>query len=110
MVLVAVPAGVVTETWPVVAPAGTLVTILVAVSDTMAARVPWKATAVAPERFRPAMVTEAPAAPEVGVSLLILGVTVVVIRPIESPASLVNHSAPSGPAVIPCGVLMPGSE
>ena len=40
--------------------------------------------------------------------LLVYGVTVVVIRPIESLPELVNHSAPSGPAVIPCGMLMPG--
>ena len=36
-------------------------------------------------------------------------VPVVVIRPIEfaGPLVLVNHSAPSGPAVIPYGPLMP---
>src|SRR5438132_3491641 len=31
----------------------------------------------------------------------------VVMRPIELLSTLVNHSAPSGPAVIPCGVDMP---
>ena len=32
----------------------------------------------------------------------------VVIRPIELLSALVNHSAPSGPAVIAVGPLMPG--
>jgi len=82
-VLVAVPAGVVTETWPLVALAGTLARILVTVSDTMAAGVPLNATRVAPERFAPVMVTVVPATPDVGLMLTIVGVTVVVIRPIE---------------------------
>lgn len=47
--LLAVPADVVTEMWPVVAPAGTFVTIWVAASDTMAPGVPLNATLVAPE-------------------------------------------------------------
>ena len=75
----------------------------------MVAGVWLKATLVAPERFWPVMVTVVPAAPEVGVKLLIPGVTVVVIRPIEVPLvspKLVNHSAPSEPAVIAAGPLM----
>ena len=67
---------------------------------------PLNATRVAPERLMPVMVTVAPTAPDLGARLLIFGVTVVVIRPIELP-SMVNHSAPSGPAVIPTGRLMP---
>jgi hypothetical protein len=39
--------------------------------------------------------------------LLIVGVTVVVIRPIELLPLLANHKAPSGPAVIPDGRLRP---
>jgi hypothetical protein len=35
-------------------------------------------------------------------------VPLVVIRPIESLFVLVNHSAPSGPSVIPSGSSMPG--
>jgi len=42
------------------------------------------------------------------VKLLVHGVTVVVIRPIELLPELVNHSAPSRPAVIPTGAAMPG--
>ena len=94
---------------PVVAPAGTLVTILVAVSDTMLALVWLNATLVAPVGFWPAMVTVVPAFPEAGVKPLIPGVTVVVIRPIQWPLvspKLVNHSAPSGPAVIADGPAM----
>ena len=65
--LEAVPAGVVTVMGPVAAPAGTVVTIWVAVADTMAAGVPSNATAVASDRFRPARVTVVPAGPEAGV-------------------------------------------
>ena len=79
----AVPAGVVTEMGPLLAPVGTPVTILVAVSEMMAAGTPLKATRVAPERFRPVMVTGSPGGPEVGVKPVIAGVTAVVIRPIE---------------------------
>ena len=43
------------------------------------------------------------------VKLGVYGVTVVVIRPIALLPLLVNHSAPSGPAVIPVGWLMPGA-
>ena len=105
--LAAVPADVVTEMRPVVAPAGTVVTIWVAVSDTMVAEVPLNATLVAPERFWPVMVTVVPAAPDVGLKPPIFGVTVVVIRPIELLTALVNHSAPSGPAGSRRGRSMP---
>ena len=37
-----------------------------------------------------------------------LTVPLVVIRPIEPLMKLVNQSAPSGPAAIPTGPLMPG--
>jgi hypothetical protein len=49
------------------------------------------------------MVTAAPTLPEVGVKLLISGVTAVLIRPMELLPPLANHSAPSGPAAIPIG-------
>ena len=104
--LVAVPAGVVTVMRPVAAPAGTVMTTWVAAADTMVAGVPPNATAVAAARFWPVMVTVVPAAPEAGLTPLISGVTAVVIRPIELPP-LVNHSAPSGPAVICSGWSMP---
>ena len=96
---VAVPAWVVTVIGPVVAPAGASVTISVAVSETIRAVVPLKATLVARPRLRPVMVTRVPAGPDPGFSPEICGVTDVVIRPmVLSPP--MNHSAPSGPAVI----------
>jgi len=49
--LIAVPTLVVTVTRPVVAPFGTLATIFVAVSDTMTAVLPLKATPTRPERL-----------------------------------------------------------
>ena len=79
--LIAVPAPVVTEMRPVVAPAGTFTTTFVAVSDTMVAGVPLNAAPMAPVRLWPMMVTEDPAAPDLGATLSISGVTVVVIRP-----------------------------
>lgn len=104
--LVAVPARVMTVTWPLVAPAGTVTTIFVPVSDTIVAGAPLKATWVAPARFRPVMVTVLPTAPDFGLTLMILGVTGVVTCPIELPL-LVNHKAPLDPVVIPIGLVMP---
>ena len=85
-----------------VAPAGTVTTTFVAVSETMVAGVPGKATPMACARLRPVMVTVVPAAPDLGETLMIHGVTVEVICPIELPL-LVNHKAPLGPVVIPIG-------
>ena len=51
--LVAVPPAVVTVTGPVVAPAGTVVTICVAVFDVIVALTPLNFTEVAPIRFVP---------------------------------------------------------
>ena len=50
------------------------------------------------------MVTVVPTASDVGVKLMILGVTGVVIRPIELPVTLVNQG-PSEPAAIPSGAF-----
>src|SRR5271165_1037269 len=80
-VLVAVPAGVVIVTEPLVAPAGTVVTTWVAVSETMLAGVPLKATSVALGRLSPVIVTWSVGAPEVGLRPVMAGVTPVVIRP-----------------------------
>ena len=92
---------------PLLAPAGTVVTILVAVSELMVAVVPAKVTWLAFDRLIPRIVTMVPDAPEGGVKPLIWGVTVVVIRPIELLLWLVNHIAPSGPATIPSGPRIP---
>ena len=66
----------VTTTFPVVAPFGTGTTMLVALQVVGEAAVPLKVTVLVPweaPKFRPAMVTEAPAVPEVGLKLVMLG-------------------------------------
>src|SRR5215469_2274995 len=54
-------------------------------------------------------VTGTPAPPGAGVKVVFPVVAEVVIRPIELPPWLVNHTAPSGPAVIPCASSMPAA-
>lgn len=67
--LVAVPAGVVTEIFPVVAPVGTVAVILVEESTVnFAADVPLNFTPVAPVKFVPLIVTEVPTGPLVGLN------------------------------------------
>jgi hypothetical protein len=61
---VSVPLGVVTVTNPVVAPVGTVVLISDAEFAVMLASVPLKLTPVAPVRFVPRIVTDAPTLPE----------------------------------------------
>ena len=75
VLLVAVPAGVVTEIFPEV-PVPTMAIMLV--DDTTlkeVAVVPPKVTAVAPVRFVPVIVTVVPASPLAGVKLVIVGST-----------------------------------
>ena len=67
-VLVPVPAGVVTATGPVVAPAGTVAVIWVSEVTVNVAVVPLNFTAVAPVKPLPVMVTGVPDGPEVGVN------------------------------------------
>ena len=67
-VLVPVPAAVVTATGPVVAPAGTVAVIWVPEVTVNVAAVPLNFTAVAPVNPVPVMLTDVPAAPEVGVN------------------------------------------
>jgi len=68
---------------PGVASAGTSVTILANVSEIIVAVTPLNVTLVAPARFFPLMITFAPGAPDGGRMLVISGVTLVVILPIE---------------------------
>jgi hypothetical protein len=56
----ALPFGVVTEIFPLVAPLGTVAVIWVALITVKEAEVPLKATAVAPVRFVPVIVTDVP--------------------------------------------------
>jgi len=73
--LLAMPATV-TTTLPVTAPAGTGTTMLVALQFVGVAAVPLNVTVLVPcvaPKFVPAIVTEVPAAPEVGLRLVMLG-------------------------------------
>jgi hypothetical protein len=73
LALVAVPSGVVTLIGPVVAPLGTVACIVVAELTEKLALVPLNATAVAPVKFVPLIVTLVPTGPLVGVKLVIVG-------------------------------------
>lgn len=64
--LFTVPPSVITLIFPVVAPTGTVILILVAKSLVIVAVTPWTVTFVAPNRLVPVMVTVVPTAPEVG--------------------------------------------
>ena len=67
------PPGVVTEIFPVVAPAGTVAVIFVSELTVKVAALPLNFTDVAPVRVVPVMVTEVPTAPLVGVKLVMPG-------------------------------------
>jgi hypothetical protein len=73
VVLVAVPAGVVTLIAPLVAFAGTVKVICVPLLTVNAAEVPLSLTAVAPRRLPPWMTTLIPGAPPAGLKLVIDG-------------------------------------
>ena len=73
--LVAVPAEFVTLNGPFDAPTGTVAVMLVAELTVNVAAVPLKATAVAPVKLVPVMVTAPPTAPLAGVKLEIVGST-----------------------------------
>ena len=102
--LVAVPADVVTVMRPVVAPVGTVARIEVSEFTVKLAPTPLNATAVAPERFVPVMVTAAPTAPLVGVKLVIVGGLMTVNTPVlvAVPSAVVTLS---GPLVAPAGTV-----
>ncbi len=71
--LVALPAGVVTVIFPVVAPDGTVAVILPEVLTVKEAETPLNFTEVAPVKFDPLIVTEVPTGPLVGEKLEIVG-------------------------------------
>src|SRR3989442_90450 len=67
----------VTTTFPVVAPLGTVATMLVALQVVAVAVVALNLTVLVPcvaPKVEPAIVTDAPTAPDVGVSVVMLGV------------------------------------
>ena len=72
-VLLAVPFGVVTVMGPLVAPEGTVVVICVSDVTVNVAAVPLNATAVAPVKLLPVIVTAVPGAPLDGVNDVIAG-------------------------------------
>jgi hypothetical protein len=76
--LVAVPPGVVTVIFPVVAPDGTVAVTEVAVLVVKVAVMPLNFTAVTPVRFVPVIVTLVPTLPLVGVNDVIVGTPVTV--------------------------------
>jgi hypothetical protein len=91
---VAAPLGVVTEIFPVVAAAGTVVVICVALATLKVAAEPLKATAVAPVKFVPPIVTLVPAAPLEGEKLVIVGAGDVTVK------ALVELAVPPGAVTI----------
>jgi hypothetical protein len=92
----------VTTTTPVVASAGTGTVILVVLQLLGVAVVPLKVTVLVPcvaPKFVPLIVTESPAAPDVGERLFILGATVKVTPLLVSPPTVTT----TGPVVEPAG-------
>ena len=100
--LVAGPAGDVTLSGPVVAPAGTVVWIAVSDVTVNVALTPLNATAVAPVKLVPLTVTLIPTAPPVGAKLVIFGSTTKEGPLVAVPPGVVTLS---GPAVAPDGTV-----
>jgi len=119
----------VTTTLPVVAPAGTGATMLVALQLVGVAAVPLKATVLVPcvaPKFAPAIVTDAPTNPDVGLRLAMLGVpgtvtvkltpllatpptvttTLPVVAPLGTGATMLVAFQLVGPAAIPLNVTV----
>ena len=107
MALTPVPLGVVTLILPLLAPDGTVNLILVGVSLLIAAPTPSIVTELASSNAFPVMVTLAPTAPEVGLKLASTGAGTVTLP--MALVRLMNHSAPSGPVVMP-SAQTPGPE
>src|SRR3989440_11813824 len=97
--LVAVPPGVVTLIGPVVAPLGTVAVICVSEFTAKEAAAPLNATAVAPVKCEPLIVTPAPTGPLAGLNELIIGaegatVTVKPVALVAGPPRVVTLSGP----------------
>jgi hypothetical protein len=108
--LVAVPPGVVTEIVPVVAPEGTVAVICVAeLTVNVVALAPLNLTAVAPVRFVPVIVTDAPTAPLAGEKVVIVGADALTVKldaliaaPIGVVTAIVPVVAPEGTTAVIC--------
>jgi hypothetical protein len=79
LALVTEPPGVVTLIGPVVAPAGTVAVILVALTTLNVAATPLKVTLVAAVRFVPVIVTVVPTGPKVGANEVIVGAAATIV-------------------------------
>src|SRR5215510_13128215 len=108
--LVALPAGVVTEIWPDVPPVGTVAPMLVAVAVFTCAKVLLKATrlfAAVVSKLVPLIVTAVPATPMFGVKLVIAGVAeAVTVNGALLVASPVGVLTVIEPVVAPDGTLV----
>jgi len=80
----ALPLGVVTDTFPVVAPAGTVAVIWVALVTVNVAATPFNERAVAPVKLVPPIATEVPTGPAEGWSVEMVGVAGITGDPPES--------------------------
>src|SRR5213593_699798 len=98
--LVPVPPGVVTLSGPVVAPVGTVAWIVVAEVTVKLALTPLNATAVAPVKFVPLIVTLVPTGPLVGVKPVIVGaLATMTVTVVESEFGASATVTVCGPAV-----------
>ena len=77
---VAVPPAVVTDHFPVEAPAGTVAVTCVAETTENDATVPFSFTDEAPAKFVPVIVTDVPPGPDVGLNELIVGAGTVTVN------------------------------
>jgi hypothetical protein len=97
----------VTTTFPVVAPVGTVTTMLVALQLVAVAVVPLNFTVLVPcvaPKFAPVIVTVAPTSPEVGFRLVILGTGSVTVKPtplLATPPTVTT----TFPVVVPTGTV-----
>jgi len=112
---VAVPPGVVTEIFPVDAPTGTLVTILVLLLTAKVEDTPLNFTEVAPVKFVPERLTVIPTAPLAGLKLDSVGagtgtVTVKLLADDAEPPGVVMEIGPvvalAGTVVVNCVALL----
>lgn len=93
--LVAVPAGVETPTFPVVAPGGTVAVILMdELTVKELAATPLNVTDLAPVKLAPLIATRAPTCPLVGEKLVILGATVKLVELVSVPPGVVTLMVP----------------
>ena len=94
LTLVVAPAGVVTATVPVVAPAGTVALILIGETTLKEAAEPLNLTEVAPVKFAPLIVTLDPITPLGGERLVMRGATVKLVALVATPPGVVTVMGP----------------